>query len=414
MTKILVTKISILFTSLLGAILILIIAFFNWVNYRDQLSELRNQVRSEIKQGGWNKFLQTGGEDEAFDLEGLEYCILQVKKDGTVSVLANHFGSMPEQRLVEYIAQKRARHWKQPPAFSKITHLSQYKKQYGRCLVLISTEPVLQEAGKLAAVSLLISGIGIFLFVLIARKLSRWLVHPVEESIQSEKSFMSNAGHELKTPLTVISTNIELLSNEIGENKHLQYISMETSRMISLVNRMLALVRLDVSHVEHPFARFRADEALLTIIYPMESVAFEKNIRMDIQIPEGLWLTGNEEQIQSVMSILLDNAISYTPEGGSIEIRADIHSRKFYLTVANTGEPIPAEQREWLFERFYRQDEAREGSSEHLGLGLSIAESIVTKHRGRILVDSRDGKNIFCVILPAMKKTALPPSSALS
>lgn len=404
MIKTLRKKISIIFASLLGAIWLLIIVLFNWSNYKGQLRELRSSVRLEIKESGWNKFLKTGGEDEAFDLKDLEYCVVQLKEDGTVSVLANHFPSIPEGSLTGYIVEQRKNNWTLDDGFSKITYISKFKKKYGKCLVLISTKPALRAEMKLAAVSLVIAVAGIFVLIAAVKYLSGWLVRPVEESIQSEKKFMSNASHELKTPLTVIRTNIELLSDEIGENKHLQYIGMETERMVSLVNKMLTLVRLDAHYTEQKFQKFRLDEALLNVIYPMESVAYEKNIRMDIQVEEGMGFTGNEEQIQSVMSILLDNAISYTSEGGSIEISAKIHSRKFYLIVANTGDPIPAELKDKMFERFYRQDEARESTSEHLGLGLSIAKSIVEKHHGKIRVESAGGMNIFHVVLPVVKK----------
>lgn len=404
MIKSLRKKISIIFASLLGAIWILIIVLFNWTNYKAQLKELRSSVRSEIKESGWNRFLRTGGEDEAFDFEGLEYCVVQLKKDGTVSVRANHFPSIPEELLKEYIVQQRENNWKLDDGFSRITHISKFKKKYGRCLVLISTKPAVRTELKLAAVSLFVAGAGMFMLVMAIKYLSGWLVRPVEESIQSEKKFMSNASHELKTPLTVIRTNIELLSDEIGENKHLQYIGMETERMVSLVNKMLTLVRLDAHYTKPKFQKFRLDEALLNVIYPMESVAFEKGISMDIRVGEQMWFTGDEEQLQSMVSILLDNAISYTPKGGRIDIGAEVHSRKFHLTVANTGEPIPAELKDKLFERFYRQDEARESTSEHLGLGLSIAKSIITKHHGKIHVESAGGKNIFHVVLPVVKK----------
>lgn len=403
MIKTLRKKISIIFAGLLGAVWVLIIVFFNWINYQNQLWELRNNVRSEIVAGGWNKFLQTGGEDEAFDFEGLEYAIVQFKRDGSASVLANHFSSIPEEQLIEYTEQNGKNSWQTEDGFSGITHISKLKKGYGKCLVLISTKPAVRAERKMAAVSLLIAGIGIVILIYVTGKLSFWLVRPVEESIQSEKKFISNASHELKTPLTVIRTNVELLSNETGENKHLQYIEMETQRLVSLVNKMLTIARLDTHYTEYTFEKFRVDEALLNVIYPMESVAFEKKISMDIQVQEEMWFSGNEEQIQSMMSVFLDNAISYTPEGGNIRINAGIHSHKLHLAIANTGEPIPAEQREKLFERFYRQDEARESSSNHLGLGLSIAESIVARHHGKIRVESAGGENTFRVTLPLKK-----------
>lgn len=403
MIKKLKRKISIIFVSMLGAIWFLVIAIFNWTSYREGLSQLRSDVRLEVKQAGWNRFIRTGGEDKAFSLEGLEYCVVQMKDDGTVLMQTNHFSGRSEEELLAYGRLVKENGWRHDDDFSGITHFSKYKKHYGRCLVLISTKPVVLAQLKLAAVSLVAVVLGIVLLTGAVRFLTEWIVHSVEESMQSEKRFMSNVSHELKTPLTVIRTNIELLTDEIGNNKHLLYIGMETERMVSLVNRMLTMARLDAQYIEQKAQKFRLDEALLQVIYPMESVAWEKGIAIDIQVEEPIWFYGNEEQLQSVMTILLDNAISYTPEKGNIEIVACVRSRKFILSVANTGEPIPADARDKLFERFYRRDEAREGASQHLGLGLSIAASIVEKHHGKIRVESARGKNIFRVVLPVQK-----------
>jgi signal transduction histidine kinase len=115
-------------------------------------------------------------------------------------------------------------------------------------------------------------------------------------------------------------------------------------------------------------------------------------------------MTGDAEQMKSVMSILLDNAISYTEEGGRIRVTAGLHGNRFQLLVANTGEPIPPEQRERLFERFFRTDEARGDAEGHFGLGLSIAGRIVENSHGKISVESKNGENLFRVILPKSYK----------
>jgi signal transduction histidine kinase len=226
------------------------------------------------------------------------------------------------------------------------------------------------------------------------------MVQPIEEMIESEKLFMSNASHELKTPLTVIQTNSELLAGEIGENRHLQYIQQETDRMIAMVGKMLTLVRLDSPALEEPHERYCVDEALWDVIYPLESVAYEKQIQIETNIAQDIYLSGDAERMKSVMSILLDNAISYTKEGGRIRITAGMHSGKFQLSVANTGDAIPPELRERLFERFFRADEARADAEQHFGLGLSIAGRIVENRHGKIWAESKNGENIFHVTLP--------------
>ena len=268
-------------------------------------------------------------------------------------------------------------------------------------MILISGSTAFQATlPTIGICSLLLVG-GIMVFVLSGRLVSRWLTQPIEDMISSEKKFISNASHELKTPLAVIRANTQLLQKEISaDNKHLEYIHQETERMIVLVNKMLTLVRLDTAQNQALPKRFRVDEALYDIIYPMESVAYEKKIRMTVDIQEEMYIDGIEDQIQNLLSILLNNAISYTPESGEIVIRAYMQAKKFYLKVANSGDPIPEEIRDRLFERFFRADEAREDNG-HYGLGLSIARSIVANHGGRIRVDYEDHKNVFSVVLNA-------------
>jgi signal transduction histidine kinase len=232
------------------------------------------------------------------------------------------------------------------------------------------------------------------------KKLSNWLVMPVQEMMESEKTFMSNASHELKTPLSVISASTELLMDEVGEKKYLKNIQQETEHMIKLVNRMLTLLRLDAPYNIQEYQKFSVDELIFNVCYPLESVAYEKGIRMELDVASDISMTGDLEQIRSVVSILVDNAISYTNSGGKIRIQARRDNEKIMILVANTGEPIPEQLREQLFERYFRNDFSVEASEGHFGLGLSIAGRVVENHHGSIRVYSTDGENIFEVLLP--------------
>lgn len=392
-------NLTVLFSALFGVVFIGGLVMFNWGIYNDRLMELRRQVRLEMSEVGLKEIENSHG--EALQMEALDYAIFHVRQDGEVELYSDHLKGIDEEQQYEY-AQKIADHWKEPLEFVRVTHITKQGK-IGRYVVLISVYPAVRAMIPTIVVCLLFAAAGIALLILLTRLLSRRLVRPVEQMISSEKKFMSNAGHELKTPLTVISANTQLLEDEIGDNRHLQYIRQETERMISMVNKMLTLMRLDTPMEQTEHRKFCLDEALLDVIYPMESVAYEKKLTMDIDIQDQMYLIGDEDQIKNLMSILLDNAISYTPEGGSIMIRASLRARKFSLSVANSGEPIPKEQREKLFERFFRADEARVSEGNHFGLGLSIAGSIVANHHGKIWVESHDGQNVFQVVLPVGK-----------
>lgn len=389
-------NLTVLLSALFGVVFIGGLVMLNWGNYEDRLMELRRQVRLEISEVGLKQIESTHG--EAFTMDSVDYAIFHVKNDGSVELYSNHLPVVAEQRQYEY-AQRVADHWKEPIELWEVTNITK-QGHSGRYVVLISVYPAIRASIPTVAASLLLAAVGIALLILLTKLLSIRLVRPVEQMLESEKKFMSNASHELKTPLTVISANTQLLAEEIGDNRHLQYIRQETDQMIAMVNKMLTLMRLDSPIEQTACERFRVDEALLDVVFPMESVAYEKNLAMDVDIEEEMYLVGDADQIKKLMTILLDNAISYTPEGGMIHIEANIHARRFLLCVSNTGEPIPKEQQEKLFERFYRADEARANGGSHFGLGLSIAGSIVANHHGKIWVESRDGQNAFQVMLP--------------
>ena len=403
MIKKLQKNISLLLFLLLGIVLIGVLAWYNWVNYEGNLRELRMEVRQEISDMGWSEFIRSGG--EAPDLD-IAYSFFRIRENGSVILCTNRYPQMEEKKQYAY-AEQIANDWKEGKQFLRVTYISKDETRfgnYGKYVILISGHEALRDSMSTILASMGLAVLGIVVLLAITHILSRRLVWPVDQMINSEKKFMSNASHELKTPLTVISANAQLLAEEIGDNnRHLNYIRQETERMISMVNKMLTLMHLDTPFDLTEHRRFCVDEALLAVIYPMESVAYEKKLRMIPDIQEQMYIMGDEEQIKNVMSILLDNAISYTPEGGTITIRAALRARKFSLSVSNSGEPIPQEQQDKLFERFFRMDEARRDTDGHFGLGLYIAGSIVANHHGKIWVESRDGQNIFHVVLPAGK-----------
>lgn len=410
MVKNLKRKISILVFLLIGSLLTAGLIVLNWMNFQSQVWELRNSFRQEVQEAGWKNFLEGNAEGEMF--EEAAYCVLKLESDGSVNLIDNHFLGKSEGALVRY-GERIVEHLKTGSIkrssgyFHGGIYFFKTSNRHSKYLIVVSGAPAIREILPFVGVSAAAGVVGIVLLVFAARKLSQWLVRPVEESMRAEKDFIINASHEFKTPLTVIRANLEFLSEEIAENRHLDYIRQESERMMCLVNRMLTLVRLDTPMLEREHKKFRVDEALLEVICPMESVVYEKRQKLDLQIQEEMTMIGDEEQIKSLVSILLDNAVSYTPEGGSITVISYLSAHSFFLKLANTGEPIPEEEREKLFERFYRQDKARGREGNHFGLGLSIAGSIVSNHDGTIHVKSEGGENCFTVTLPAARSSFL-------
>lgn len=395
MIKKLQKKLTTLLIFLLTIIWIGILLLFLNSTYKNNLKDEKEDVRSALREIKWKNFIRTQG--TALDLEDIGYCVFQIDDYKQPHILFQTFTNKTDEELLRY-AKKYSLTWKKTHQTYKYIYIYKLRKKQ---LMLISSAPALQATIPAIVLCIFLLFGGLILFTFSSRIISRWLTQPIEDMISSEKKFISNASHELKTPLAVIRANTQLLQKEISaDNKHLEYIHQETERMIVLVNKMLTLVRLDTAQNQAQPKRFRVDEALYDIIYPMESVAYEKKIRMTVDIQKEMYIDGIEDQIQNLLSILLNNAISYTPEYGEIVIRAYIQAKKFYLKVSNSGDPIPEEIRDRLFERFFRADEAREDNG-HYGLGLSIASSIAANHGERIRVDYEDHKNVFSVVLNA-------------
>ena len=249
--------------------------------------------------------------------------------------------------------------------------------------------------------TILIAGGACLLLSLLAWLLIRKMVQPVEDAFVRQKRFVSDASHELKTPLAVISANAEVLEQEIGKNEYLDYIRSEVRRTDSLVRNLLTLARMDRNDAAAEMKRFDLSRAVLDVTLPFESTVYEAGKTLDIQVPDGIDCFGNEEMIKQLTVILLSNALKYSDPGGRIEIGLKAQGKQRELRVFNTGEAIDPDDREKVFDRFWRADPAHGRDTGGHGLGLAIAKTIVEVHKGRITVDSREGEGTaFTVTLP--------------
>lgn len=269
----------------------------------------------------------------------------------------------------------------------------------GYTLVAFMDNTILQESmTTLFRYTLIFGGLALLLFFLLSIHLARRIVEPLEESYTRQRQFISDAGHELKTPVAVITANTEILEKEVGENPWIANIRYETERMAGLVSQLLELARTENVQAETEVLDY--SHIVTGEVLPFESVAFENGIALDYDVAEDLHVNGNAAQLKQLTGILLDNAIRHCSVAGNVHLSLNRSRNQAVLAVSNTGEEIPAGQRERIFERFYRADEARTDETNHYGLGLAIAKAIVTAHKGRIEVDCHDGQVAFTARLP--------------
>lgn len=259
----------------------------------------------------------------------------------------------------------------------------------------------IQAISRLNMTSLLIFILGIFVFFCASALLARWAVRPVEQAWEQQRQFVADASHELKTPLTVILTNAELLSDPAYDEERRQDFSANiltmSRQMRLLVEELLDQARVDSSKIQHqPLDLSKlVEEALL----PFEPVYFEAGRNLVSQIEPGISLNGSGKHLCQVVEILLDNGCKYSDPGSTTLLRLSRHGRNALLSVTTPGTPLTEQQCTDIFKRFYRVDAARTRTGSY-GLGLSIAQGIVAQHGGKIWAQSQEGSNTFFVLLP--------------
>lgn len=258
------------------------------------------------------------------------------------------------------------------------------------------------------ALILALGGLGaLVLFLMISVAFSRWALKPVEESWQAQKSFIADASHELKTPLTVILANNSILqkhdSDTIGSQKQwLESTEHEAKRMQGLVDDMLTLARLDEGIMPSQEKETIDLSSLVEgSILQFESLAWENNITLSEKVTDGVTLQGFSNQISRLVDTLLENALKYAGANEEVTVNLSKTGNNALFVVSNTGTTIPEEDLPHIFDRFYRADKARTHSdAAGHGLGLSIAAKIVEAHGGSITAASGQGKTSFVVKLP--------------
>ena len=253
---------------------------------------------------------------------------------------------------------------------------------------------------SLVRVCLLIGAAALLVLFGLSWLLSGFVTRPVARTWQNQQQFLSDASHELKTPLTVILSSADLLktSAQPEQRQYVDNISVESRRMKALVEDMLTLSRTESGRAA-PFAPLDLSDLVTDAALRFEPVAFEAGHPLQYDIQNGASLSGDRQQLDQLLDILLDNAVKYAAEDAPIRLTLDISGKNAVLAVENPGDPIPPDKLPHLFDRFYRLDDARTGAG-GFGLGLAIAQQIVRRHKGAITAASDARATRFTVTLP--------------
>lgn len=237
--------------------------------------------------------------------------------------------------------------------------------------------------------SLVISALGLTAVLLILIPISAKIVKPVAESYEKQRQFITDAGHELKTPLTVIQADADLIELEQGESEWLEDIRHQAQRLTELTKSLITLSRMEEAGTQLQFVDFPLSDVVEETAHDFLALSIQQNKTLEQNLAPQLTLRGNEAAIRQLLTILLDNALKYSPEHTAISLRLTHSGREHQLSLTNVcAAPLTVSQTERLFDRFYRADSSR--NSPGYGLGLAIAKSIVSAHGGTIKAELVD------------------------
>ncbi len=264
-------------------------------------------------------------------------------------------------------------------------------------VVFLNSERELQSMQSLLLLTLVIALSCIVVVFVLVMLFSRRAILPYVRNLEAQKQFITNASHELKTPLTAIATSADVLAMECPEDEWVQSIQTQSAKLSKLITNLVTLSRLNE---ENPFpvrAEFPLSEALWETAEPFASLVRAQGKEYSLEIQDGLTLWGDRMAIQQMVSILLDNAMKYTPQGGSIRLKAGRSGKRATIAVSNTCSQDGGLDVTRLFDRFYRGDASHSGTVGGTGIGLSIAKATAEAHGGSIQAWQEDGVITFLV-----------------
>lgn len=245
----------------------------------------------------------------------------------------------------------------------------------------------LHSVRTFAVISLLVAAACIALVYLLIWFFSKRAIEPTVKSVEKQKQFITDASHELKTPLTVIATSLKVLEMEVGRQKWIGKAQAQTEKMTELVNDLVTLARLDEEKPSLRFSRFDLSALAAETAESFRDFAAAGGHALEVDVVPGLFCCGDAYAIRQLVSILLDNAVRYADDGGAIRLALERSRRGARLTVSNPCTGLDRSELDKLFDRFYRPDRSRSKETGGFGVGLSIARSIMEAHKGSICAE---------------------------
>ncbi|EWM53011.1 sensor histidine kinase [Ruminococcus flavefaciens] len=334
----------------------------------------------------------------------LPFFTVNISESGEITAFGSDYFDLTDKDMLRKLVDKADETSKETGVLTDYN--LRYFKSYSEFRKAIVFADVSSEKAMIKGLvrnSVIIGLIGYVIFFLISLLLAKWVTKPVEKTWNEQKQFIADASHELKTPLTVIMTNAEMMNDksysEKDRNSFAKNILSTSKRMRGLVESLLELARLDNNRTPVKKESIDLSKLINDSILPFEPLFYENDTELSADIDKGIGIEGDKDKLRQVVNILLDNALKYSDPAEKVTIKLKRQSANCVLSVTGLGTPLSREECQNIFKRFYRVDKARNDGQSY-GLGLSIADSIISEHNGKIWAESENGYNTFFVSLP--------------
>ena len=397
-------KVFLILNTSITVILLGIILIFAYMNYKNTLNT------ATVMMDRFNEFdkKQMDMKEPPTDSEQEKQEPPEMMQDSVID--GNYYFAIENGKIIsnsgeknsqlEEIALKAYAKNKESGIIENYIYKTQKDQNSGKTIIMLTeNETTIIRIKFIYIISITAGILVIILTHFISKKITNMIVKPVAETIEKQKQFISDASHELKTPLAVIEANAEVLESQVGTSKWMQYIQSEIASMDKLINNLLYLAKTEnIKEIKNK-ETFDLSSEVKMISSMFESMAYEKKVHINYNVAENIKFNGAKEDIKRILSTLIENAIMHTKENGKIYIELNKEKNNTIIQVKNEGEPIPEAEREKIFERFYRVDKSRNRKEKRYGLGLAIAKSIVEQYNGKIEVQCSNGITTFKVTI---------------
>lgn len=275
-------------------------------------------------------------------------------------------------------------------------YINKYSYNYTEdTIVIMNTKNINDRLVFTLTLSIIVLTLFEIIIYFISKELTKRITKPAQESFDKQRDFIADASHELKTPLAVIMASSDELKTDKKNKKYVDNIKYESERMSTLIKSLLDLSKLEKGIGIDNYKEENISKIIERISLTFEAIAFEQKVKIDTNIENDIILKCSKEEIERLISIILDNAIKHSYKNSIININANKDKNSINIEIINKGDPIHPGDEEKIFERFYRADKSRNRDANRYGLGLAIAKNIVINHNGIIKAYSKDNKTTF-------------------